>query len=98
MRHEKIIKHKDGTQYLITVDLLIDIYGEVDVEYRFGCRTRKAGKRNWMELPDEMGDYKFRSLSLDDRRKHTIDNILKFVSKQEILEAKLELWNKIKPE
>lgn len=95
MKHEKIIKRDDGTQYQIIVNIA-NIGYDNSVRYSNSVYTRQKGKKKWNNLPN-IDEYKYRALSIDDRIKHTEANNLRFVSKEEILEAKLEAWMKIKP-
>lgn len=94
MTHEKIIKRETGTQYLLKVGIRVDWSS---INWEISCWTRQPKKKKWSELPDTIGDYQYRGLSMEDRRKHTAQNILRFVTEEEILTAKLELWQKIKP-
>ena len=98
MRHEKIIKREDGTQYRILVNVSVSYMSSKPVMYDIGVDYRLKGKRSWVQLPDTIYDFQFRSLSMDARRIHTEKNMLRFLSKEEIYEAKLEAWQKLKPE
>lgn len=96
MRHEKIIKREDGTRYLLCIDLYIDSFRET-VSWTVQVWTKAKGKRNWTDVPDTLYEHTIRRMSLKDQEEHRMKNILRFVTPEEILEAKLELWNKIKP-
>lgn len=97
MKHETIIKREDGTQYKLTVEISI-IHYEGNFRYYFSILTKQNGKKKWVDVPDTLHDYQFRSLSIEDREKHYAENALRFVTLEEIYNAKLELWNKLKPE
>ena len=98
MRHEKIVKRENGMQYQICVNALIDSYMGGNVNYRVDVFCREKGKRKWLSLPDTLHDFQFRELSMEDREKHKDNNSLRFVTKEEIYDAKIELWNLLKPQ
>ena len=98
MQHSKILKRNNGQQYEITINMYTDSYNhDTGIEWKIMVFQREKGKRKWAKLPDLLCDWEFRSLSMEERRAHILSNTLRFVSKAEILEAKIELWNKIKP-
>ena len=97
MEHEKIIKRENGTQYKICVNCYIDRYMGGNINYRIDVFCKDKGKRKWLSLPDTLYDFQYRSLSLEDREKHREQNILRFVTKNEIFCATNELWIKLKP-
>lgn len=96
MQHEEIIKRQDGAQYRIRVRLHVDSYSEI-FEYRIDVMYKPKRKRTWLQLPQELSDWEYRSLSLEDRRKATHKNYVKFVSQEEIDNVKMILWQKLKP-
>ena len=97
MEHEKIIKRENGTQYKITVNLIVDSFRRNANIWRFDVYFREKGKKNWNSLPNTLHDHNIRSLSLEDRDKQRIENAYRFVTEEEVLSAKLELWENIKP-
>lgn len=97
IKHEKIIKRPDGTQYKIDIYLMVDSFRGI-VAYNEIVSYREKNKLKWADVPDTMAYYELRSLSLEDRALHASQNYLRFVTAEEILSAKLELWNKLKPE
>lgn len=98
MRHEKIVKRKNGMQYKICVNAHIDSYMGGSMQYRVDVYCKDKGKRKWLSLPDTLHDFQFRALSLEDRADHKSKNNLRFVTKEEIYDAKIELWNLLKPQ
>lgn len=99
MRHEKIFKRADGTQFLLSVDFFISEYSEnYGANYKINLSFKDKGKRKWNEVPMNMNEWKFRELSMDKRREYLERNILNYLTEDEIIEAKLELWDKLKPE
>ena len=97
MKHEKIIKREDGTQYKILIYAYVDHYGSDSINYNIELYYRNKGKRKWLDVPDTLNDWEFRNLDMEDRREHTIKNILRFVSTKESYQAKIELWETFKP-
>lgn len=96
MRHEKIIKRNNGTQYQIIVDLFIDRINQ-SVKWIVQAWYREKHKQTWLNVPDTLYDNTIKRMTLKDQEEHRMKNILRFVTPDEILQAKLELWNKIKP-
>lgn len=56
----------------------------------------EKGKSKWISPADTETSY-HRNLDMKERRMHIKKLSLEFVSKEEILTAKLSLWNDIKP-
>lgn len=98
MRHEKIVERKNGTKYQIFVNCHIDSYMGGAMNYRIDVFCKDKGSRKWLSLPDTLHDFQYRSLSLEDRAKHKELNSLRFVTKDEIYDAKIEAWNLLKPQ
>ena len=93
--YEKIIKREDGSRVKIFVDLFDVRYGEL--AYRTSASTCGKGKRTWYGSFDS-NHYMYRQLSMEDRRTYEHESQLDFVSEDELLQAKTELWEKLKPE
>ena len=98
MRHEKIVKREDGTQYKICVNAYLDSYRSESMQYRIDVYCKQKGKRKWLNVEKEIYDQEYRRLSLDKRREYDDNNNLRFVTKEEIYAAKIELWNLLKPQ
>lgn len=94
MIHEKIIKRSDGTRIQIEVKLNYQ-FGR-DIEYWVRVFKCDAGKRTWRNVINT-DLYEYRKLSMEERRIYEVKKQLEFVSVEEIKEAKLELWQKLKP-
>lgn len=93
MKHEKIIK-KDAHEFKIIVWL----YGEVGLSYNFQVLYRCIGKRKWFALPENLNlPEGYRKLNFEEKGKIRHLHILNYITKDEIYEAKIELWNKLKP-
>ena len=98
MIHEKIIKREDGKQYRISVNVYLSGYSyEQKIGYGISVEYREKGKRKWLSLPDNLNEWKFRKLSMEGRRNHKIKNTLNYVTEDEVYQAKLEAWEKLKP-
>ena len=93
-KHEKIFKREDGSRVKIVADLMN--YRLFDFEYRTSVYTCKKNKRSWFGVVNT-DSYEYRGLSMDDRRKAEKAAQLKIVSKDEILQVKIELWELLKP-
>lgn len=96
MRHEKIIKRENGTQYQLSVSLTVSHYIREGFRYNLSLMSRGKGKRKWVH-PTYLNDHEYRALSMEDREEYRKDEITGHITKDEILEAKLELWEKLKP-
>lgn len=95
MRHEKIIKRPNGDRYRLIASVYIDtIKGAV---WGIDVSRSPAGKRTWFCVVST-DDFVYRRLSLPDREKHRLSAYLEHVTAEEILAAKMELWEKLKPE
>ncbi len=97
MKHEKIFKRENGTQYKIMINLYINPYEGDKVEYRSLVITREKRKRNWQQLRSVYKASEYRNASMEERRELTYKNTLLYVTEEEIQEVKLELHEKIKP-
>lgn len=95
MRHEKIIKRKDGTRVSIDITGSVDFMRN-DASWRFTIATCAKGKRTWVPVVDTQ-DYNFRRLSSGEKVQFKINESLKVVSRDEIETAMLECWEKMRP-
>ena len=94
MHHEKIITRPNGDK------IRIDVYLQIDMNSLF-WRTIISicgkGKRKYNN-PVDTDSYSFRRLSMPDREKNITEQQLKIVTAEELLSAKNELWEKLKPQ
>ena len=99
MKHFKIFKRADGSQIKLKVDLSIDRYSFNDeIQYDVNVEYRLKGKRLWNGVLKKLvNDYAFRRLDKDERLKLINEEILKYVTEDEIYEVKLETHELIKP-
>ena len=96
MKVEKIIKRDDGKRVKILVSVHVDHYRSSKVEYKSQVSVCEKGKRTWKGSCDCDG-YTFRKLSMDDRSKFEYESQFNLITIEELNNAKLELWHKIKP-
>jgi len=98
MYHEKIFNREDGTQYKITIVFITDMWGGgLPPEYTVSVTTRQKGKRKWHALKSSLGFYTRRKTHPKVLRKCDLDDAVTVVTKEEILQVKLELWEKLHP-
>jgi hypothetical protein len=94
MRHEKIVKREDGVELKITASLFVDFSG---IKYCIENVTiRHKGKRKWDNAISK-DDYSYRRIPFAERPDYELNQYLKFVTMQELNDAKNELWQLIKP-
>lgn len=93
MNHGKLLKREDGTHYKITASFYmscsIPIWGVT-------VWRKEKGKRTWVNIVDN-NSWSYRSLSMIEREKFSAEKCLEHVTADEILSAKIELWEKLKP-
>lgn len=92
--HEKIIKRTDGTRVKIRVHFDPGYRGN---EYWSKIETCQPRKRTWVGVVDE-NDWDYRRMSGAKRAEAEEKATLDHVSAEEIMKAKLELWEKLRPE
>jgi len=93
MNIEKIIKRKDKSRVKIGVTLHVDARGPIWSVWVAFC---PPGKRKFIPV-DLSNNYQWRGLNMADRAKATRTEQLKHVTEAEILAAKVELWESLKP-
>lgn len=94
MTHEKLCVREDGSQ--VKIGVRIRPSGDKGFDYCHSVFTPKG--KNWeIVWADEWNDN--RHLKLPHEALQTAQEIadLKYVTKEEIYQAKLELWEKLKP-
>ena len=95
MTHEKIFKRPDGSRVKVEVTFWCD--SRDGANYRFQVSKCLPGKRTFIS-PTSTDDYEWRKLSMPERIAFNVRKYLEIATPAEILETKLELWNKLKPE
>ena len=96
MIHEKIFKRPDGKRVKIIASFSDGGYSSTP-KWSFFIHVCDPKKRTWYSVADS-NDYEWRKLNHEQREAHNIRQYLEHVTPEEVLETKLELWNKIKPE
>jgi len=96
MNHEKIIVKENGDKLKICVSCWIDMLR--GCQYNLSIWTLSKGKRKWKHYSPEDDNYKYRSLTMNQRRDFYLYMANEIAGEENIKEAKLELWNKLKPE
>jgi len=95
MNHEKIFIRDDGHRHKVCVSMWTSNYNE-PVRWDFSVWECKPKKRTWINVVNT-DNYDYRKLNMEERVEYEKQLSLCYVSKEEILAAKLELWNKIEP-
>jgi hypothetical protein len=94
MNHTKQIKRADGTRYEINVTAYG--YGLNSISYNISATMCANGKRKFIEFIDT-DSYSFRALTMEEREKYRMRIYSLHISKEEIISACLECWEKLKP-
>ena len=95
MKHEKIFKREDGTKVNISVNFWVDSIGD-KFTYRVSVSTCEPKKRIFKYVND-IDDYTWRRLNTEQRAECTMNRNLEHVTKEEIQEVVIELWEQMKP-
>jgi len=90
---EHILIREDGNKVKITA--FFTTYSSTP-KFETNVRTCLKGKRTWVSVLDT-DSFSYRRLDRAERTKHEYQCQLDYVTKEELLEAKLELWQSIKP-
>lgn len=94
MRHEKIIKRLDGSRVMLAVEFNADYRGVI---WRVDVRKAAPGKRKFFDVVDT-NDFDYRRQSFPEGREVWAKNkMLEHVTLKEIKDAKLELYELLKP-
>lgn len=95
MRHEKIIENEVKNQ---EIKIEVEAYlHQTETSYEIDVYSRNKNARKWIPVVDR-NDYDYRKMSSAGKATFENEINLTFVSAPEILEAKMELWEKMKPE
>jgi len=93
MTHEKIIKRKDGTSVKISVWLYVH---QNKSNWGYLIFLKEPNSDRWLD-PFSDRDYILRIMGPKFKEGLKADTFENYVSADEILKAKLELWQMIKP-
>lgn len=98
MRHEKIIENElNNTKIKIEVEAAVN---NGFVIYDYEVSVRRMGNKAWKQWAPavDTSSKEYRKLGLSERREYANKIISALVTTAEILAAKTELWEKMKPE
>jgi hypothetical protein len=93
MTHEKIFKRKDGSRVKVSVWLYVH---QNQSNWGYSIFLKEAGSEQWID-PFSNTEYITRVVKPSSGESTYHDTFDNYISKKEILEAKLELWQIIKP-
>lgn len=94
MIHEKIFKRENGDKVKIYVNFYTDRHDKPT--YNIHVYLCGKDKRKFVELYFD-DDWNYRNLSMEERCNYRRNEMLKYVSNEEILDTTSELWNKFSP-
>jgi hypothetical protein len=92
MRHEKLLEREDKR---VKICVVVSIGTNNKTPYKTSVHWSEKGKRTWHNITKDNRD--FRMLSPEEQVKKDKDNQLSLVTERELLDAKIEAWQKIKP-
>lgn len=96
MKHEKIIKRDNGDRIQLIINFDYNYFRE-KTSYRVSLMLIQKGKRKAVN-PIDTDSHEYRSKSFPDgRNTYELEQIMKYVTPQEIYQAKIEVWEKLKP-
>ena len=96
MTHQKIFIREDGTKFKIVARLWVETIGDIH-NYNISVWECKPKKKKWVNVINT-DDYRYRNIPMGNRKEYERKLFLAFVTTEEILSTKIELWNKLKPE
>lgn len=94
MKLEKIFERSDGSRVKMIVSLSLNFY-ENTHEYLVTLFYTKGKGKVFHQL--ECDSYTYLRLSKEERKAYEVKKLLEYVSPQELLETKMELWELLKP-
>jgi nucleoside-triphosphatase THEP1 len=94
LKSEKILRREDGSRVRIIVRA--GEYRMTSFKYMTEVHVCKKGKRTWFSVTD-INSHEYRRLSSDERDSYVRQKQLEVVTEDEILQAKLKLWETLKP-
>lgn len=95
MRNEKIFKNNDGSRVKVIVGISKDCSGPI--KWTFSVTTCEPRKRTW-KSPVDHNCYSYRKMSMEERRQFQMEEYLKLISEDMLMEVANELHEMIKPE
>lgn len=95
MNHEKIFSRADGSRIKIIVSLSVEFMRD-EIKWDYSVLACEPRKRTWRGVLSS-DDYEYRKLPIKERGERIKREYLNFVTKEEIISAQTELWEKLKP-
>lgn len=95
MRDETILKRDNGDKVKILCEVYVDFHNPPN--WQINVHTQQKGKRLWLGT-HSTDDYAWRRLDSKERERYEMTIYLKYVSAEEIYQAKLSLWEQMKPQ
>ncbi len=96
MYHEETLKRQDGSKVSIRVSFFLDSYSEHPANYSCEVSVCEPKKRTFKPILST-NDYSYRKLDLNERQEYKTREQLKFVTAEELHNAKINLWKKLQP-
>lgn len=93
MNHEKIIVKENGDKVKLRIDFFILSLSKPS--YKITMYLCEKGKRKYNEV--KFDSYEYRKLTMEERSGFEYQKFLEYLSEEEIHQAKLEVWEKLKP-
>ena len=97
MEHEKIFTRENGTKYRLVVIIRLHRFHAVAVSYSTSLFYKEKRKRKWQDIPTQITEWELRKLPMNERSDLHDQNILNYLTKDEVYQAKLEAWELLKP-
>jgi hypothetical protein len=92
MRYEKVLERDDKR---VKICVMVSIGSNNKNPYKTSVEWSEKGKYTWHSVTEDNRD--FRMLSSVEKQQTDLKNQLSLVSQRELLDAKTEAWQKIKP-
>ena len=93
MEHEKILRREDGSR--VKIEVWVTSCFDSDIEYESEVYTYEKDREEWVGTWSP--GYSYRGLSMEERATHRYNSQFPTITPEELQEAKLELWEKMKP-
>lgn len=93
MNHEKIIIRENGDKVMLRINFFILSLSKPT--YKLNVYLCGKGKRKYNEITFD--SYEYRRLGMEERKDFEYQEYLKHVTEDELQEAKLEMWETLKP-
>lgn len=93
MTHEKIFKRKDGSQVKVSVWLYVH---QAQCNWGYVIFVQEPNSDRWLD-PFSDKDYITRTSAVNMQNGAYAVSFDKYVSRKEVLQTKMELWERIRP-